>query len=117
MKEVMREELGVSPGIYVANLDTEVQRICRVRADEKARLLVTKLPDPAKDAAANVGNEEARTVTAVLAEQFDQLSMEKPKTRGRTRSRSARIPPPYSETRGTNRRARGITRDPRGEEP
>lgn len=75
VKEVMHEELGVSPVIDVTILDAEVQRICRVRAEEKARLLVAKLPTPAKDAAVGIGNEIARAVTTVLAEQFDQLSM------------------------------------------
>lgn len=76
VKEVMHEELGVSPGIDVTILHAEVQRICRVRAEENARLMVAKLPAPAKDAAVGVGNEVARAVTTVLAEQFDQLSME-----------------------------------------
>lgn len=76
VKEIMHEELGVSPGIDLTILHAEVQRICRVRTEEKARLMVAKLPAPAKDAAVGVGNKVARAVTTVLAEQFDQLSME-----------------------------------------
>ncbi|UWS78022.1 hypothetical protein N1037_12055 [Phaeobacter sp. G2] len=79
VKEVMHEELGVSPGIDVTILDAEVQRISRVRAEEKARLLEAKLPASAKDAAVGVGNEVASAVTTVLAVQFDQLSMESQK--------------------------------------
>jgi len=74
VKEVMHEELGVSPGIDVTILGAEVERICRVRAEERAKLLLAKLPARAKDAAVEVGNEITRAVTAVLAEQFDQLN-------------------------------------------
>ncbi|MGJ8573373.1 MAG: hypothetical protein ACSHXI_22030 [Hoeflea sp.] len=76
VKEVMHEELGVSPGIDVTILDAEVQRICKVRAEEKAKLLVSKLPDPAREAAAGVGSEVARAVTNVLADQFERLGKE-----------------------------------------
>lgn len=82
VKDVMHEELGVSPGIDSAILKDEIERICHLRAEEKARLLVAKLPDPAKGAATGVGNEVARAVTAVLAEQFDQLNEESRKREG-----------------------------------
>ena len=76
VKEVLHEELGVSPGIDVAILGAEVQRICHARAEERAKKLATMLPSSAKDAASEVGNEVARAVTTVLAEQFDQLNTE-----------------------------------------
>jgi len=76
VKEVMHQELSVSPGIDVAILDAEVQRICRARAEERAKRLATMLPSSAKGAAIDVGNDVTRAVTAVLAEQFDHLNKE-----------------------------------------
>lgn len=79
VKKVMVKELGVSHGIDATILDGDVKRICRVRAEERAIMLAAKLPESAKGAAIGVGNEVARAVTAVLAEQFDQLKEESQK--------------------------------------
>lgn len=76
VKGVMHADLGVSPGIDVGILDAEVQRICHERATEKAKKLAAKLPKSAKDASSTVGDDVTRAVTAVLAQQFDQLIKE-----------------------------------------
>ena len=98
VKGVMHEELGVSPGIDLTILKDEIERLCHLRAEEKAGLLVAKLPDPAKGAATGVGNEVARAVTAVLAEQFDQLNEE-------SRKRESEI---ESDLRLFRRRVQGL---------
>lgn len=76
VKEVLHEELGVSPGIDVGILDVEVQRICLARSEEKERRLVAKLPGSAKDAANGVGQDVTRAIVALLATQFDILGKE-----------------------------------------
>ena len=76
VKEVLRDDLGISPGIDVGILDGEVRRICQARAEETARKLAAKLPGPVKDAAVEIGSDVTRAVTNVLATQFDLLCIE-----------------------------------------
>ncbi|WP_340110338.1 hypothetical protein [Pikeienuella sp. HZG-20] len=76
VKQAMRDELGVSPGIDAGILDAEVRRICQERDEAKAKRLAEMLPSAAKAAAAGIGDEVARAMTAALAIQFDELSRE-----------------------------------------
>lgn len=76
VKTVLRDELGVSPGIDVHILDDEVARLCQARAEEKARSLAANLPRATKHAASEIGDDVARAVTAVLAAEFDHLNKE-----------------------------------------
>jgi len=76
VKQVMRDELGVSPGIDANILDAEVRRICANREEDRARRLAANLPRSAKSAAVGVGSEVTRAVTAFLATQFDELTNE-----------------------------------------
>ncbi|WP_353472495.1 hypothetical protein PVT71_00260 [Salipiger sp. H15] len=76
VKNLLRDEFGVSPGIDAGILDGEFRRICAARAEEKARKLAAKLPASAKSAAADIGKDVIRAVTAMLAKQFDDLGKE-----------------------------------------